>query len=86
MRKKMGNEEDLDHELDPRFKRVIVDARHVVQAEPGTVTVNLVTQISTSANASFDKYVNDFTKRISRKADELFGLPSPERTLIPKGE
>jgi hypothetical protein len=71
----MGNE-DRDARVPP----------HTVEAEFGTVTVKLVTQISTSANASFDKYVSDFTKRISDKADELFGPPSPERTLVPKSE
>ena len=53
----------------------------------GTISVNLVTQVSTSANASFDKFVSDFTKRISDKADELFGpSPSPENTASPKSE
>lgn len=39
------------------------------------VTIGLVTQLSTTANASFDQYVSIFTKRISDKADELFRQP-----------
>jgi hypothetical protein len=74
----MGNEERREPD------------RHFAEAEfrgSGTVTVNLVTQVSTSANASFDKFVSDFTKRISDKADELFGPgPRPENTASPKGE
>jgi hypothetical protein len=53
--------------------------------EPGKyeVTVNLVTAISTTANASFDKYVSIFTKRISDKAAEVFG-ENQTHTTIPK--
>jgi hypothetical protein len=69
----MGNE-DQDERVPPR---------HI----EGTVTVNLVTQVSTTANASFDRYVSDFTKRISDKADELFGPGSrPENAVSHKAE
>jgi hypothetical protein len=51
---------------------------------PGTVTIDLVTQVSTTANASFDRFVSDFSKRISEKADELFG--PPQNVPKPTGE
>jgi len=74
----MGNEERRE------------PVRHFAEAEfrgSGTVTINLITQVSTSANASFDKFVSDFTKRISDKADELFGPAPPfEKNRNPKSE
>ncbi len=47
---------------------------HVLEAEPGDfrVTLNLITAISTTANASFDKLVGEFSKRISDKAATVF--------------
>jgi hypothetical protein len=60
---------------------------YVLDAERGKyeVTINLVTQVSTTANASFDKYVSFFTKRIGDKAEEL-GIPPPENGPISKSE
>jgi hypothetical protein len=57
---------------------------YVMKIEPGKyeVTVNLVTSVSTTANASFDKFVGVFTKRISDKAAEVFG--DHEATTIDK--
>lgn len=50
-------------------------AHYVLNAAPGKyeVTINLVNAVSTTSNASFDKFVVEFTKRISDKAAEVFG-------------
>jgi len=60
---------------------------YILNAEPGKyeVTVNLVTSVSTTANASFDKFVSVFTRRISDKAAEVFGdNHTRENTTISK--
>jgi len=58
-------------------------AHYVLNAEPGAVriamnpvTLDLVTSVSTSANASFDKMTVEFQKRISDKAATIF-VPVP---------
>ena len=53
--------------------------------EPGKyeVTVSQVTAVSTAANATFDEFVSEFTKRISDKAAEIFG-ENQTFTTIPK--
>ena len=64
---------------------------HVLSAEPGKyeITLNLVTAVSTTANASFDKAVSMFTKRINEKAEELFResqakeIKKPQNSLMP---
>jgi hypothetical protein len=54
-----------------------------IEVIPNTLTINLVTQLSTTANASFDRFVSDFSKRIDDKANELFG---PQSSIRPKSE
>jgi len=60
----MSSDKEEDREL----------TRYVLEAEPGhfRVTPGLVTSISTSANATFDKLVGEFSKRISDKAAVIF--------------
>lgn len=57
---------------------------YVLNAEPGEnrVTLNLITSISTSANATFDKLAEGFRKRISEKAAEIF-VPANEDKKAP---
>jgi hypothetical protein len=51
---------------------------YILNIEPGkyTVTVGTVTAVSTTANASFDKLVSVFSKRIRESAAKTLGQNS----------
>jgi hypothetical protein len=80
-----ASEHSQDHLIPWSLGRGVPLGSGMQEPEKYQVTVGLVTAVSTSSNASFDKFVNEFTKRITNKTEEIFGQnQAKENTAIPK--